>query len=194
MFLSSADNTDELLRIVTGVGCTRNAEIIEQLLFMTTFNENLPFPVPIPEVTADQRAHIFISVVSGSREGTKAGMKFMIDNYSAMQLLFNENNIIRCIQAFGPNIVNEELQKLMIGVQDEVLASITSARVRQVTQDTINLGNSNMEWVKAYGPKIEKWLQDNIAVDDDDGGANMATLNITVMIILLICSSIRYLY
>lgn len=174
---------DLIYRIITGLGCSTNEDVLNQYLeFSTTNFEDLPNDLTI-DLRAEDRQHIFKAIVTGSYIGTKLGLTHMLNRYQRMNFMFS--SMPEIFSTLGPRIVSKELVFLLnsifhentdVNMPEMPAATLTAANA------AIETGADNMVWLEREAVEINKWLHDNV---DETGAASTVYLSSIAMSLML---------
>lgn len=108
LMFSGRTEIDLIYRIITGLGCSTNGDIIKQYLELTTeFADQ-----QLVDIRPEDRQHIFKAIVSGSYIGTKLGLEHMFLRYQRMSAMFS--SMPEVFSTIGPRIVSDEHRNLVI--------------------------------------------------------------------------------
>lgn len=179
-------NLDKIYRLITGFGCSRNEISIQNVLDVTILGDELQL-VNIVLEPAD-RKHIILSIITGSYVGSKLALQFITENFLALDSVLEQSLGLwtEIFSALGQRIFTEEL----IVLYDEFIAkydefSTFRASLREVIVAHGEVATKNVEYFDKYAPDAEKWLEDNVKLPRDTGGASIMELSSTIGAIII---------
>lgn len=109
LMFTGRNQIDLIYRIITGLGCSTNENVLNQYLVLTTENFE---DQQIVDIRPEDRQHIFKAIVTGSYIGTKLGLEHMLNRYQRMNFMYSSMPDI--FSTLGPRIVSDELVALVI--------------------------------------------------------------------------------
>ncbi|XP_001651477.2 aminopeptidase N [Aedes aegypti] len=188
-YLSMKNNDNGLVsRFITGMGCTRNTTMIELYLALTTTN------LPGFQLTGTERNQILVSVLSGSPEGLRASLKFMLEYYPDVSYM--AGSVANIFTEFGNRINQKEqfetLQDIVAKYGGVFTESVYSAAGRALVQ-----AEKNLAWVDQHSEAISNWLVSNdytlstTTVKPDKGGASSITAGFLLTLVTIIVALIN---
>lgn len=181
LMFTGRDQVDLMYRIITGLGCSTNEDVLNQYLELTTTNfEDLPITI---DIRPEDRQHIFKAIVTGSYNGTKLGLTHMWNRYQRMNFMFS--SMPEIFSTLGPRIVSKELVSLLNSIYHEntdVNMPAMPPATLAAAVAAIATGAENMVWLEREAVEINNWLFDNV---DETGAASTVYLSSVAMILML---------
>ncbi|XP_062535564.1 aminopeptidase N-like [Armigeres subalbatus] len=184
------DNNDNGLlgRFITGMGCTRNETLIQLYLALTVTNlQGFQF-------TGSERNQILVAVLSGSYEGLRASLQFMLQYYPDISYLFG--TVTNIFTEIGNRVNDKEgldtLQEIITKYEGVFADSVKSAANAALVQ-----AERNVAWVNKHSAAISSWLVSNdytlstTTVSPGGGGASSIVAGFLLTLVMMLLAIIH---
>uniref|UniRef100_A0A1Q3FI27 Aminopeptidase n=1 Tax=Culex tarsalis TaxID=7177 RepID=A0A1Q3FI27_CULTA len=178
------DDPGMITRFITGMGCTRNVTTIKTYLALTVTN------LPGFKLTGYERNQILTAVLSGSYEGLRESLRFMLEYYGDVSYLFH--SLASIFTEFGNRINSKESFDLLKTIVDKY-RNVFSDSVKAAADRAIVQAGQNVAWVEKHSAAIENWLEENgyeltttPAPPGDDGGAASVGAGVVLTAVMML--------
>ncbi|XP_059611770.1 aminopeptidase N-like [Phlebotomus argentipes] len=178
ILLLDRDNHEAILmRIIDGVGCSRNETIINSFLEFSIMH----IPVEGSIFRGSDRNRIFRSVATGSYNGTKAALELILNNFLEVDNRFE--SITGAIRGLSMYVVTDELLDLL-----EQIVQVHSGRMTPsllaAFQTEITAAKRNVAWVNHFQGRINAWLLANVKLPSGGTGSQLTAISAISLLLI----------
>ncbi|XP_024945954.1 uncharacterized protein LOC107272872 [Cephus cinctus] len=147
-FLENDISTEEVL-LLSSLGCSEDPAILQKYLELSI--------TPDSGIRSQDSASVFNSVLNGPNSNLEVALNFIATNFTAISEFYGGlNSVANMLTAIGNRITTEDQL-----IQLKIFTTANNFGAAQASvASTIQLAESNMEWLSDNADSIFSWLED----------------------------------